>query len=150
MSVRMGQFVAALTLLAVGLFLAGCAGGGGGDGSKITVVASDFSFQPREVRVQAQQRFTVTLRNKGSVLHDWTVDAIPVTAVSGKESPAHDMAGMAGMTGTAAGEHALHVAAAAGKSSEVTFTAAKPGEYTFYCTVLGHRQAGMEGKIIVE
>ncbi len=160
MSIRVGQFVVAQTLLAVGLLLAGCAGGGadsdapvGGGGSKIAIVASDFGFQPRELRVQAQQRYSVTLRNKGTVLHDWTVDAIPVTGVSDKGSAAHDMAGMSGMmgAGAATSEHvSLHIAAAAGKSSEVAFIAAQPGEYTFYCTVAGHRQAGMEGRIIVE
>ncbi len=36
----------------------------------------------------------------------------------------------------------------AGGSKSVTVTL-KPGKYTFYCTVPGHRQAGMEGTLNV-
>ena len=36
----------------------------------------------------------------------------------------------------------------AGGSKSVTITL-KPGTYTFYCTVPGHRQAGMEGTLTV-
>ncbi len=35
-----------------------------------------------------------------------------------------------------------------GGSKSVTLTL-KPGKYTFYCTVPGHRQAGMEGTLTV-
>jgi uncharacterized cupredoxin-like copper-binding protein len=36
-----------------------------------------------------------------------------------------------------------------GGTSTVSVTL-KPGNYTFYCSVPGHRQAGMEGKLTVK
>ncbi len=36
-----------------------------------------------------------------------------------------------------------------GQNANVVFEVHKSGEYVYYCTVSGHRQAGMEGKLIV-
>lgn len=36
-----------------------------------------------------------------------------------------------------------------GKRASVTFTAAAGGVYAYICTVSGHRQAGMEGRLVV-
>jgi nitrite reductase (NO-forming) len=36
-----------------------------------------------------------------------------------------------------------------GASSTVSFTADKPGEFVYFCSIPGHRQAGMEGRIRV-
>ncbi len=36
-----------------------------------------------------------------------------------------------------------------GASSAVTFTASKTGEFAYYCSAAGHREAGMEGRIQV-
>jgi nitrite reductase (NO-forming) len=36
-----------------------------------------------------------------------------------------------------------------GASSAVTFTASKTGEFAYYCSAAGHREAGMEGRIRV-
>src|SRR5450830_1307552 len=38
---------------------------------------------------------------------------------------------------------------AKGASSTLSFTADKPGEFIYFCSVAGHRQAGMEGRIQV-
>lgn len=44
--------------------------------------------------------------------------------------------------------HSEHVSAK-GSSTVLVFTAEEAGEFAYYCTVPGHRQAGMEGRLIV-
>jgi plastocyanin len=52
--------------------------------------------------------------------------------------------------------HAVAIDDVDGESDEVTAAKTsltvdlKPGDYTFYCPVPGHREAGMEGKLTVE
>jgi nitrite reductase (NO-forming) len=42
------------------------------------------------------------------------------------------------------------IVSAKGKTTDVVFETKDTGEFAYYCTVPGHRQAGMEGKLIVE
>jgi len=42
------------------------------------------------------------------------------------------------------------VQASSGKTAASGFTIDDPGEYTFFCTVPGHRAGGMEGTLTVE
>ncbi len=44
----------------------------------------------------------------------------------------------------------LHVAAAAGSRGTLTFTPTKPGQYEFYCTVAGYKEAGMVSVLTVK
>lgn len=131
----------------------------GGDAT--SVVATDLAFQPKELRVPLNQPQKVRFENKGKLLHDWTVEKIAVTGVKESGSAAHGMdthsaspgAGMGGMMGGASAPNAndasLHVAAGPGASAMIEFTATEAGTYVFYCTVSGHREAGMEGKLTV-
>ena len=115
-------------------------------GSKLEVEATEFLFEPTILRVKADQRYLLHLVNRGNLLHDWAIDAIPAKEVRVRESEEHGheetLAG-----GTAPG---LHLAADKGKEAEISFIPMRRGEYEFYCTVPGHRSTGMEGTLIVE
>jgi plastocyanin len=86
----------------------------------VEVTATSFEFDPDEIRVAAGEDIAIVLTSDDT-LHDFTID-----------------------------EFDAHVAAERGETSTGGFTATEPGEYVYYCTVSGHRAAGMEGTLIVE
>ncbi len=47
-------------------------------------------------------------------------------------------------------EFNVHVAMPPGKTAVALFKTVKPGTYTFYCGVPGHREGGMVGTVVVE
>ncbi|MDO8532368.1 MAG: cupredoxin domain-containing protein [Dehalococcoidia bacterium] len=47
------------------------------------------------------------------------------------------------------GIHAGHVSSK-GQSRSVVFSVTRAGEYAYYCSVPGHRETGMEGKLVIE
>lgn len=91
------------------------------DGAReIEVTASSFEFEPDEITVTAGEDVAVVLTST-DLLHDFTVDGLDV-----------------------------HVAADVDETVAGGLRADEPGQYTYYCTVPGHREAGMEGTLIVE
>ena len=48
------------------------------------------------------------------------------------------------------GVHVTEHVESKGDVMEVMFRAEKPGQYAYYCTIPGHKEAGMEGLLIVE
>lgn len=91
------------------------------DGAReVEVTASSLSFDPDEITITAGEDVAIVLTST-DLLHDFTVDGLDV-----------------------------HVAADADETVEGGLRADEPGEYTYYCTVPGHREAGMEGTLIVE
>ena len=148
--------VVAVAVLAV--IVAGCSsssktGGGGGAITRVEVQARDFGFAPSALTLKTGQQYTVVFKNTGSTLHDLTIDAIPSQAVTEKGSAGHEMGGMATPASSMAmpaGGGSLHVAADAGKTANLTFTPTMPGEYEFVCTVPGHRELGMRGRLMVQ
>jgi plastocyanin len=87
---------------------------------QIEVTGSSFSFDPDEIEVTAGEDVAIVLTST-DILHDFTIDDL-----------------------------AAHVAADKGETATGGLRADEPGRYTFYCTVPGHRDAGMEGTLIVE
>lgn len=87
---------------------------------QIEVTGSSFAFDPDEIEVATGEDVAIVLTST-DILHDFTIDELDA-----------------------------HVAADGGETETGGLRAEEPGRYTFYCTVPGHREAGMEGTLIVE
>ena len=111
----------------------------------LAVAANEFAFVPAALSVQAGQPVTISLQNTGAVEHDWSIPEIEISgeATSSGVTPSGHMMGDTG------DEPKLHVAAGTGGKGTLTFTPSKPGTYAFYCTVAGHKEAGMVGTLTV-
>ena len=130
-----------LSLLGVPL-LAACAGTSQPT-TEITVEAADFAYNPLSITIPAGEPVTLTLENNGGVEHDFVIDTIDVTDVVASDSgPAehHQMHQP---------EYDLHFFAKAGETSTLKFTAMQPGTYEIFCSIEGHKEAGMIGTLIV-
>jgi len=90
----------------------------------VNVVAKEFAFEPRQIEVKAgAAKFVV--RNEGTVEHDFEIVGIAEHGA----------------------EHETRLIQP-NKISEVEVELS-PGTYQVVCTVPGHKDAGMEGTIVV-
>jgi plastocyanin len=81
-------------------------------------------FEPATITVKKGTLVRVTLVNSSAMEHDWVVDNL-----DGKKIQVH---------------------AAPKASATVDFTPMAAGSYEFYCSIPGHREAGMKGTLIVQ
>ena len=124
------------------VLLTGCAGSAQ-PATDITILATDFSYMPSSLTVPVGQPITLTITNNGKVEHDFVITKISLTDVvqpNGGTSMGHDMG---------AAEYDLHVSTQAGGTSVITFTPTEAGTYDIFCTIQGHKEAGMLGTLIV-
>lgn len=110
-----------LALTSLLLLLAACEGTTTTD----TLVMSNFAFSPAEVRVPADGSHTLTVVNDSDQFHDLTVDGLPD------------------------GSAPVHLGLFERASAPYDLPALPPGVYELYCSVQGHREAGMEGTFVV-
>jgi uncharacterized cupredoxin-like copper-binding protein len=139
-------FLAAFVLSACGGSQeAPVATGADADHQEVTVEAVDLAFTPGTVEVAAGQPVKLTLQNNGALEHDFSIMEIEVEGVH-EEAGEHED----GAEHTMTEEPELHVAAAAGTAGTLEFTANHAGTYEFFCSVTGHKEAGMVGTLVVE
>ncbi len=132
-----------IAAIGLGLLLAGACGGGDDGGSSagdatttaLTIEANEFEFSPSGWTVAADTDVTITLDNKGAVIHEWVLlssgNTISSEADFDEGLVAHKISDVeAGTTGT------------------VTFNL-PAGEYQVICKLEGHLDAGMEGTLTV-
>lgn len=87
---------------------------------RIEVSSTSFEYDPPTIEATVGEDIEIVL-TADDVLHDFTID-----------------------------EFDAHVSVEVGETASGGFTASEPGEYTFYCSVPGHRDAGMEGTLVVD
>ena len=92
--------------------------GGESDLPNVDLGAVDIAWDQNELSGSADTEFTITITNNGNSEHDFVIDELDVNS-----GPI-----------------------AAGESVTVTINA-PAGDYTYYCSVPGHRPAGMEGTL---
>lgn len=112
---------------------------------EITIDANVMKYQPATLEVMAGQRVKLMFRNLDAMEHDFSIMEIPVETTGPTAEPmaGHDMSRMTS-------EPQLHMAAMMGQIASMEFTPTKPGTYEFFCTVAGHKDAGMVGTLSVK
>lgn len=91
---------------------------------EITANAYEFYYEMSSESVEAGETVRLTLNNMGKGRHNWMIE------------------GMEGEVQTKL--------LSSGESEMIEFVIDEPGEYTYYCSVPGHRQQGMVGTLVVE
>ncbi len=88
----------------------------------ITVYGAEFEFQPNQITVNKGETVKLTFINAGTVEHDLVIDELNVKTKLLQPRT----------------------------SETVEFIASKTGTFSFYCSVEGHKEQGMIGKITIE
>ena len=104
-----------------------------------------WGFDPEVIEVPLGHRVKLTLINGGRVEHDVEISNLMAEHIETTAGTApHDRLGGGGHDDATVAAHAMP-----GTTASVTFTPTMAGEYEFHCTLPGHRELGMVGKIIV-
>lgn len=90
-------------------------------GDTVNVTLNNGEIQPAELTIVSNTDVTITVTNDGSLGHDFTIEDTDLT------TSLVDVGGSADLV-----------------------VNLQPGSYTYYCSVPGHREAGMQGTLTVE
>jgi uncharacterized cupredoxin-like copper-binding protein len=118
-------------LVVLAFLAAGCGGGNGGSdgaaddgvgtptGADYEVFASEFAFAPPFIIVNKAGTYTISLRNDGTVPHNFTIKGVGKTP---DVEPGETV------------------------TTELTV---KKGNYEYFCSIAGHAEQGMDGTLNV-
>ena len=119
-------------------------GGSAKPATELTLDATDFAYSPLSISIPAGESVLLTLKNSGKLEHDFVIEKIEAQTevIQDSGSDAHHAHG-------AEANYDLHFSAQVGETSIIQFTVSEPGTYQFFCSVAGHKEAGMIGELIV-
>lgn len=89
---------------------------------EIEVLGDEFSFNPSSIDLQAGEKVKIIFKNVGKAPHNLVIEGMGISTKT----------------------------IGPGKSDSIEFTVSNSGTYIFFCSIPGHRKAGMEGRLIVE
>lgn len=141
------------TLISIAVAAAILASCGGDDTpaatTSLSIAGTDgLAFEPDAFTVPAGQEITVELTAEPNVEHDLVLEGVGMDAMAGDEGDGDDEHATDDDQGMA--EDDLHIAHAdAAETVTATFVVDEPGTYQLYCSVPGHRSAGMEATLTV-
>ena len=95
--------------------------------AEVKVVATELKFTPPTIQAKVGQPLKIVLENQGAIEHDIAFPTIKA-----------DKPGAS-----------LKALAKAGQTATLEFTPTAKGSYEYICTIPGHKEAGMKGKINV-
>jgi uncharacterized cupredoxin-like copper-binding protein len=102
----------------------------------VSLVARDIAYEPTRLVATVGEPVEIAMQNVGAIDHDLNVDGIAVRDVQARDATT-------GGHGHPAKMPALHVAASPGKTATVRFVPTAAGTFEVWCSVAGHREAGM-------
>jgi plastocyanin len=88
----------------------------------VAVTGSEFSFTPKEVRMKVGETVMFLFTNEGAYPHNLIIQELGLTSATVQK----------------------------GESTNLEFTATKPGTYKMHCGIGNHEAQGMVGTLIVE
>lgn len=101
-------------------------GGNSGDGNTINVSATEFAFAPNKFDGKVGEKITFKLTNKGTVEH---------TLVVQSPDGSQDLAKLSTQPG---------------ETKSLEFTPKDAATYPIVCNIAGHKEAGMQGTLVVK
>jgi uncharacterized cupredoxin-like copper-binding protein len=132
-----------IPLVVLAAVLTAC-GGGATPSTNLTLEMSDFAYDQTSITIPADQPVQITLVNNGLVEHDFVIEKIDADVVlrqnGGTET--HQMHGQEQ-------EFDIHASAQTGETTILEITVHEPGVYEIFCSVEGHKEAGMIAELIV-
>ncbi|OUQ89616.1 copper-binding protein [Brevibacillus brevis] len=109
--------------------------------TEINLTAVDFSYKPNQFTVKKDSEIKVVFQNDGNVEHDIQVVSYGKIVTISESSSEHRHGGIA--------KDVVHLHAKPGESVETVWKALEEGTYEFYCTIPGHKESGMIGRLQV-
>jgi uncharacterized cupredoxin-like copper-binding protein len=111
----------------------------------LSLEMGDLTFSTARLEARLKDVIDIEVRNRGDLDHDFTIERMPVDSIVRGQTrdqapPGHAAHGS---------EYAVHGAPRPGTAVTVRLHPHAPGEYTYYCSVPGHREAGMTGTFVV-